>query len=47
MMKKYHRPEWAIASFEAWDILMGSDENETDKDYVDNENLVVDNIANI
>ena len=44
-MKKYERPEWAITSFEAWDVLMASDENETDKDYVDN--LVVDNIANI
>ena len=46
-MKKYARPEWALAAFEMSDVLMASDENETDKDYVDNENLVVDNIANI
>ena len=46
-MKKYERPEWALAAFEMADVLMASDENETDKDYVDNENLVVDNIANI
>ena len=46
-MKAYQMPTWAVASFEAQDILMASDENETDTDYVDNENLVVDNIANI
>ena len=44
-MKKYQRPTWAIASFEACDVLMASDENETETDYVDN--LVVENIANI
>ena len=46
-MKKYERPEWALAAFECMDVLMASDENETDKDYVENDNLVVDNIANI
>ena len=46
-MKKYEMPAWAIVAFESADVLMASDENETDKDYVDNENLVVDNIANI
>ncbi|MBQ8351279.1 MAG: hypothetical protein IJY20_04460 [Clostridia bacterium] len=46
-MKKYERPEWAMAAFDMMDVLMASDENETDKDYVDNESIVVENIANI
>ena len=46
-MRKYERPEWAIAAFEATDILMGSDENETDKDFVDGDSIVVENNANI
>lgn len=46
-MKKYERPEWALAAFACTDVLMASDENETDKDYVENDNLVVDNIATI
>lgn len=46
-MKKYERPEWALTAFAMADVLMGSDENETDKDFVDGENLVVNNIANI
>ena len=44
-MKKYQMPEWAVSAFEARDLLMASDENETDKDFVDN--LVVENVENI
>lgn len=46
-MKKYERPEWAMTAFAMADVLMGSDENETDKDLVNGDTLVVDNIANI
>lgn len=43
-MKNYERPLWAIVAFEAQDVLMGSDENETDKDYVDGDTLTIQNI---
>ena len=46
-MKLYERPVWAIVSFERCDVLMASDENETDKDYVDGNELVVNNINSI
>ena len=45
-MKKYNAPAWELKLL-AMDVLMASDENETDQDYVDNENLTVDNIADI
>ncbi len=43
-MKKYQRPEWAMAAFEAWDLLMASNENETPGDNVDANNLIINNI---
>ena len=46
-MKKYEMPAGAVISFCEGDLLMASDENETDKDYVENDNLVVDNISDI
>ena len=45
-MKKYEVPAWELRLLSA-DVLMASDENETDSDYVNGENLVVDDIHNI
>ncbi len=45
-MKRYHAPAWEMKLLAA-DVLMASDENETDKDYVENENLTIDAIAEI
>ena len=45
-MKRYHAPAWELKLL-AMDVLMASDENETDKDYVENENLTIDNITEI
>ena len=45
-MKKYFAPEAELIVLAA-DVIMASDENETPKDYVDGENLVISDIANI
>lgn len=45
-MKKYEVPAWELRLLSS-DVLMASDENETDRDYVDGENLIVDDIHNI
>jgi len=45
-MKKYLTPEVELLVLSA-DVIMASDENETPKDYVDGENLVISDIANI
>ena len=44
MMKKYEAPLLSVLVLSS-DVLMASDENETDKDFVDN--LVVENVENI
>lgn len=46
-MKKYATPEIELLAFAAMDVIMASDENETVKDYVDNENLVIGDIETI
>ncbi len=46
-MKKYASPEVELLAFAAMDVIMASDENETDKDYVDQENLVITDITSI
>ena len=47
-MKKYTTPEIELLALAAMeDILVASDEHETPKDLVDNENLVITDIASI
>lgn len=46
-MKKYTTPEIELLALAMQDVLMASDENETPKDLVDNENLVITDIASI
>ena len=46
-MKKYNSPEAEWIAYAATDVLMASDENETDKDYVDQENLIITEITTI
>lgn len=46
-MKKYATPEIELLALAAMDVIMASDENETPKDLVDNENLVITDIAAI
>ena len=46
-MKKYLSPELELLLLTAQDVLMGSDENETPKDYVDGESLIIADIENI
>ena len=46
-MKKYLSPELELLVLLSRDVLMGSDENETPKDYVDGENLIVSDIESI
>jgi len=45
-MKKYTTPEVELLTL-AMDVIMASDENETPKDYVDGDNLVISDIASI
>lgn len=46
-MKKYNTPEIALIAFEAMDVIMASDGNETAKDYVSLENLVITDIETL
>ena len=45
-MKKYTTPEVELLAFAAMDLIMASDENETPKDYV-NEDLTIAGIETI
>ena len=45
-MKKYTTPEVEMLVFAAMDLIMASDDNETPKDYV-NENLTITDIESI
>ena len=46
-MKKYVTPEAELLALAMQDVLMGSDENETPKDYVDGESLIISDIESI
>lgn len=46
-MKKYRTPEIELLAFAAMDVIMASSENETPKDLVDNENLIITEIESV
>ena len=46
-MKKYATPEIELLALATMDVIMASDDNETPKDLVDNENLVITDIEAI